>query len=139
MRIVLSVGALLALLAACTTTTTTEDGTRAARLPTGVTLLESDRSACDGAVRVDEDSIAPSGRSDDLVVRVGQNAVFPIEDDDIQWTCVGATAADTDTEVTECPANTSHVRITRASTGDDFVFECYGRAASGSGTTSRNR
>jgi hypothetical protein len=130
----------LALLAACATTT--QDGTSSARLPTGVTLLESDRSDCDGTVRVDEDSIAPSSRRDDVVVRAGQNAVFPVEDDDIQWTCVGTDAADTDTEITECPANTSHVRITRSSADDDFLFECYGRRASTSGSgsdTTRSR
>ena len=34
--------------------------------------------------------------------------------------------ADTDRETVECPDETSHVRITRASTGNEFLFECYG-------------
>ena len=42
----------------------------------------------------------------------------------MDWTCVGA--ADADRETIECPDDTSHVRITRGSTGDEFLLECYG-------------
>ena len=112
----------------CATTTSTDEDARAARLPTGVTLLESDRSECAGSVAIDERLVSGARRAD-LVIQRGQNAVFEIdaEDDndvDIDWTCVGA--SDTDEATVECPDETSYVRVTRASTGDEFLFECYG-------------
>jgi hypothetical protein len=114
--------------AGCVTTTTTDRDARAARLPTGVTLLESDRNECAGAVAIDERLIAGAGRSD-LVIQRGQNATFEIDADDeddieIEWTCVGAATADDDS--VDCPDDTSHVRITRATTGDEFLLECFG-------------
>jgi hypothetical protein len=114
--------------AGCVTTTTTDRDARAARLPTGVTLLESDRNECAGAVAIDERLIAGAGRSD-LVIQRGQNATFEIDVDDdddieIEWTCVGSATADDDSA--ECPDDTSHVRITRATTGDEFLLECFG-------------
>jgi hypothetical protein len=112
----------------CAVTTSTDEDARSARLPTGVTLLDSDRNECAGSVAIDERSIASARRSD-LVIQRGQNAVFEIDVDDedeveIDWTCVGA--ANADRETVECPDETSHVRITRASTGDEFLLECYG-------------
>jgi hypothetical protein len=121
--------ALLAVLGAgCATTTSNDDDARSARLPTGVTLLESDRNECAGAVTIDETSVANARRAD-LVIQRGQNATFEVDadrDDDveIEWTCVGS--SDTDRESVECPEETSHVRVTRASTGNDFLLECYG-------------
>lgn len=114
--------------AGCASTTTTDRDARTARLPTGVTLLDSDRNECDGAVAIDERSIANARRSD-LVIQPGQNATFEVEADgnddvEIDWTCVGAAAADRETA--DCPDQTSYVRITRASTGDEFLLECYG-------------
>jgi hypothetical protein len=116
------------LAAGCATTTSTDEDARSARLPTGVTLLESDRNECAGSVAIDERSIE-SARRADLVIQRGQNAVFEIDVDgnddvEIDWTCVGT--ADTERETSECPDDTSHVRITRASTGDEFLLECYG-------------
>jgi hypothetical protein len=113
--------------AGCVTTATNEDA-RSARLPTGVTLLESDSNRCAGAVSIDERSIASARRSD-LVIQRGQNATFTIDADDdddveIDWTCVGSATADRETA--ECPDDTTHVRITRDSTDDDFLLECYG-------------
>ncbi len=115
--------------AGCATTGTNEDP-RAARLPTGVTLLESDRNQCEGSVAIDERAAASARRSD-LVIQRGQNAVIEIDEDfadnddvEIGWTCVGS--ADTDRNTAECPEETSHVRITRDATGDDFLLECYG-------------
>jgi hypothetical protein len=94
-----------------------------ARLPTGVTLLESEQEECRGVVEIDQDSVR--GR-DGLVVRQGQNATFEIADDEeIEWTCIGESSSERDTM--ECPDDASHVRITRGSTGDDFMVECYGR------------
>lgn len=114
--------------AGCATTTTTDEDARAARLPTGVTLLESDRSECAGSVAIDERLVSGARRAD-LVIQPGQNAVFEVDADDdddvdIDWTCVGT--SDTDEETVECPDQTSHVRVTRASTGNEFLFECYG-------------
>jgi hypothetical protein len=121
------VTAFAALTAGCALTTTTDDD-RTARLPTGVTLLESDRNECDGSVAIDERVVA-SARRADLVVQRGANATFEIDGDDdedveIEWTCVGA--SDTERNTTECPEETSHVRVMRATTGDEFVLECYG-------------
>jgi hypothetical protein len=114
--------------AGCATTTTSDEDARTARLPTGVTLLESDRNECEGSVAIDETAIAGSRRAD-LVVQRGQNATFEVDVDgnddvEIEWTCVGV--ADADRNTAECPEETSHVRITRASTGDEFLLECYG-------------
>ena len=119
--------------AGCATTTTTDDD-RAARLPTGVTLLESDRSECEGSVAIDE-SVVASARRADLVIQRGANATFEIDADDdedfeIEWTCVGAN--ETERNSAECPEETSHVRITRAATGDELVLECYGDGESSS-------
>ena len=122
--------AFAALGSGCAVTTTTDEDARSARLPTGVTLLDSNRNQCAGSVAIDERSIGSERRSD-LVIQRGQNAVFEIDTDsdidddvDIGWTCVGA--ADADRETTECPDETSYVRITRASTGNEFLLECYG-------------
>jgi hypothetical protein len=120
--------AFVVLATGCATTGTNNDDAATARLPTGVTLLESNREQCEGSVAIDDRSIASARRSD-LVIARGQNAVFEVEEDDnddveVGWTCVGA--ADADRERIECPDNTSHVRITRGSTGDEFLLECYG-------------
>jgi hypothetical protein len=119
--------------AGCAATTTNSDD-RTARLPTGVTLLESDRHECEGSVALDE-SIVASARRADLVIQRGANATFEIdadrgEDVEIEWTCVGA--SDTERDTVECPEETSHVRVTRASSGDEFVLECYGETGSSS-------
>ena len=104
-----------------------EQDARSARLPTGVTLLDSNREECGGSVAID-DSAIKSSRREDLVIARGQNATFEVDadsDDDvaIEWTCVGT--AKTERERIECPEDTSWVRISRA-TGDDFLLECYG-------------
>jgi hypothetical protein len=104
---------------------------RSARLPTGVTLLDSSREECAGSVAID-DAVIESTRREDLVVQRGQNATFeidaePDEDVEIEWTCVGT--ADTERETIECPEDTSWLRVTRAA-GDDFLLECYGEGSS---------
>lgn len=123
----LAITALAALATGCAVTTRSDEDARSARLPTGVTLLESDRNDCEGPVTIDERYVENARRAD-LVVQRGQNATFEIDaaDDDveIEWTCVGA--SDTDRDSVECPERTSHVRITRASTGGEFLFECFG-------------
>jgi len=128
----LYLSAFAVLASGCALTTTTDDD-RSARLPTGVTLLESDRSECEGSVAIDE-SVVASARRADLVIQRGANATFEIDADDedveIEWTCVGAN--DTERNTAECPEETSHVRITRAATGDELVLECYGDGESAS-------
>ena len=104
---------------------------RSARLPTGVTLLDSSREECAGSVALD-DSVMASARREDLVIQRGQNGTFEIdadadEDVEIEWTCVGS--ANTERETIECPEDTSWVRVTRAA-GNDFLLECYGEGSS---------
>jgi hypothetical protein len=113
--------------AGCATTATDDNDGQSVRLPTGVTLLDSDRNECAGAVAIDESALGSTRRSD-LVIERGQNATFEVDadaDDDveIEWTCVGA--ADTDRDAIECPDETSYVRIARGA-DDEFVLECYG-------------
>ena len=119
--------------AGCVTTATDDNDGRSVRLPTGATLLDSDRSECEGAVAIDERIVA-SARNSDLVIERGQNATFQVDpdtDDDfeVEWTCVGA--ANTDRNALECPEETSFVRITRGA-DDEFLLECYGDGSSSS-------
>jgi hypothetical protein len=119
------------LAAGCATTSENDQDARSARLPTGVTLLDSNREECAGSVAIDDSSVA-SARREDLVIARGQNATFEIdgdadEDVEIEWTCVGT--ANTERETVDCPEDTSWVRITRA-TDDDFLLECYGDTGS---------
>lgn len=123
---------------------TSDEDARAARLPTGVTLLDSNREVCAGPVAIDDRGIA--GAREDLVVQRGENATFQIDTDtdtdtddedenvEIRWTCVGDVSAERD--AVACPDETSHVRVTRA-TGNDFLLECYGNR--GSSTTRARR
>ena len=126
------------LAAGCASTSENDNrDARNARLPTGVTLLDSSREECAGSVAID-DSLIASARREDLVIQRGGNATFELDanaDDDIEidWTCVGS--ANTQRERIECPEDTSWVRVTRA-TGDDFLLECYGERGS---TTRRAR
>jgi hypothetical protein len=118
---------LLAVIAACASTDTetvtqTDGSARATWLPAGVLLLQLDRGRCNGTVRIDHDSVAGDQRSD-IVIGEGQNAVFPIDDDDIRWACVSD--SDTDSEVVECPDDASQMRIARAAAAE-VLFECYG-------------
>jgi hypothetical protein len=123
-----SIAAFVVFSTGCATVSPNNDDARTARLPTGVTLLESNREQCAGSVAIDETSIESAQRSD-LVISRGQNAVFAVDEDadddvEVEWTCVGA--VDADRETIECPDDTSHVRVTRGSTGDEFLLECYG-------------
>lgn len=117
MRSALLLGGLLVSVAACVTTDPTNE--TGARLPDGVTLLESGEDSCEGVVH-----IAEGIRGSEVVVRAGQNASFRATGDEIEWTCVGESSASEDS--LECPDDTSYVRITRPAAGDDFLVECYG-------------
>ena len=135
----LCLAAVASLATGCAVTTDTDADARPVRLPTGVTLLDSDRNQCDGSVAIDERAVSNARRSD-LVVQRGQSAIIEVDaddDDDLElgWTCVGSASAARNTA--ECPEDTSHVRITRDSTGDDFLIECYGNRGSSSSRARR--
>jgi hypothetical protein len=135
----LCLAAVAAFSSGCAVTSEQDASARPQRLPTGVTLLDSDRKECDGSVAIDERTVSNARRSD-LVLQRGQNAIIEVDantnDDDVEigWTCVGSASAAR--KVAECPNATSHVRITRDATGDDFLVECYGNRGS---STSRAR
>ena len=118
MRKMLYIGLALLPLAGCAVSTTDTTG---ARLPTGVTLLESDRNTCAGVVHVDTHSVSSTR---EIVVRPGQNAAFRVGGEQIQWTCIGEANANDDQ--LQCPERTTYVRITRPAAGQDFLVECYG-------------
>lgn len=99
-----------------------------ASLPSGLRLLESDESECDGTLQVSEGGISDSDAFEaEMFVEPGQNATFEFEDgnDNVRWACVGGDASP-EVETMNCPDDTSHVRITRASSGGELLFECYG-------------
>jgi len=109
---------------------------RYAKLPTGVTLLNTDSGRCSGSVQVREEQ---SGRvhESQLVLAPGENATFPVDvrdGDRLSWSCVGDTrSGDTRTVNTnrvDCPDATSHVRISRRAEGSDLTLECFGRRSS---------
>ena len=135
----LCLAAVAAFSSGCAVTSEQDASARPQRLPTGVTLLDSDRKECDGSVAIDERAVS-NARGSDLVLQRGQNAIIEVDantnDDDVEigWTCVGSASAARN--VAECPDETSHVRITRDSAGDDFLVECYGSRGS---STSRAR
>jgi hypothetical protein len=97
-------------------------------LPSGLTLLDSDESECEGTVQVGDELIEDDseGLDSELFVEPGENATFELEDDsdEIEWACVGEDSSDADTM--RCPQGSSYVRITRATAGDELLFECYG-------------
>ena len=112
--------ATISALAGCATTSGSSDNATA-RLPTGVTLLESDQDRCAGVVHVDDGSVR---NSREVAIRPGQDAAFRVDRDRIEWTCIGESSTDSD-EV-DCPERTSYVRITRPAAGEEFLVECYG-------------
>jgi hypothetical protein len=135
----LGLAAVATFAAGCASTSANDASARPQRLPTGVTLLDSDRKECDGSVAVDERAVSKARRSD-LVLQRGQNAIIEVDanaNDDVEigWTCVGSERTARNTA--ECPDETSHVRITRDSTGDDFLIECYGDRGSSSSRARR--
>lgn len=135
----LGLAAIAVFASGCALTSENDASARPVRLPTGVTLLDSDRNDCDGSIAIDERAVSKARRSD-LVLQRGQNAIIEVDadaDDDVEigWTCVGS--ASTARNTAECPEETSHVRITRDSSGDDFLIECYGDRGSSSSRARR--
>jgi hypothetical protein len=121
------IAALLTVCAGCESLGTgPEESSRYARLPTGLTLLDTDSGGrCAGNVQVREEE---SGKRDDeIVLKPGENATFAIEDDDdeIEWSCIGGERSVG--ERIDCPDATSHVRILRTADRGDVTTECYGR------------
>lgn len=92
----------------------------------GLTLLESDESECDGILQVDSDE-DDDDLGDGRFVETGQNATFELDgdDEDLDWACVGEDGDSAD-DTLECPDGATHVRITRAREDDEVLFECYG-------------
>jgi hypothetical protein len=119
----------LTLLAGCATTTSglgEEAGT--ATLPSGLTLLESDDGECDGTVQVSEGVIEDEseGLEAEFFVEPGENATFELDEryDEVEWACIGSGSSDVDSM--RCPRGTGYLRITRATSGGELLFECYG-------------
>ncbi len=109
---------------------------RYAKLPTGVTLLNTDTGRCSGSVQVREEQ---SGHvhEQQLVLAPGENATFPVavgDGDRLSWSCVGDTRSGDSRSVTsnrvDCPDSTSHVRISRRAEGSDLTLECFGHRSS---------
>lgn len=129
MRKLLSCGLLvpLYLLTACVATAPGLGDDTGGTLPSGLTLLDSDESRCEGTVQISSEAFEDGGGLDDQqFVEPGENATFELERgyDEIEWACVGQDSPDVDSM--RCPRGTSHVRITRATTGGEILFECYG-------------
>jgi hypothetical protein len=110
--------AFVAVLAGCATTGPTDE--TGARLPDGVTLLESAQDRCTGIVHVN----GGPRSSGEIVLRPGENASFRVSDERIEWVCIGEDSTNDDD--LNCPDDTSHVRITRPAAGEQFLVECYG-------------
>ncbi len=113
--------AAFAAMAGCTTARVGTEPS-AAELPTGLTLLDSGRGVCNGAVEIGRQSVRNG--SSDLVVREGQNATFQATANDVQWSCLNGVAAQR--HRADCPAATTYVRITRGAAEDNFLIECFG-------------
>lgn len=119
----------LYLLAACAATAPgLGDEAGSTTLPSGLTLLDSHEGSCDGTVQVASEMIddGREGLRNQYFVEPGENATFELAEryDEIEWACVGQGSAAVDSM--RCPRGTSHVRITRATTGGELLFECYG-------------
>ena len=120
------VAALLTVCAGCASLGSgPSESARYARLPTGLTLLDSDNGRCEGTVQVREEE---SSRGDDeVVLKPGENATFEVDDeeDEIEWSCIGGERSVS--ERVDCPEATSHIRILRTADRGDITTECYGR------------
>jgi hypothetical protein len=122
----------LAVVAGCATYGTGATSARYARLPTGVTLLDTDTRRCAGSVQVREEQ-GGEIRDRELLLQPGENATFTVdvrEGDRLEWSCIGDTRSVSNR--VDCPYSTSHVRILRRAEGEgaDLTLECYGRRSS---------
>ena len=122
--------AVFGVLAGCATGSSGGQSSLYSRLPTGITLLDTDTGRCTGSVQVREEQ---DGRTHDqeLLLKPGENATFAVnvaKGDELEWSCIGD-ARSVNAEV-DCPDETSHVRISRRADGADLALECYGHRAS---------
>jgi len=90
-------------------------------LPTGLRLLGADDGPCAGTVQLVSGIRADE---DELRIAPGQNVTFRVEAEDVAWACLDERSAASDTM--ECPAETTHLRVTHAAGGQEVLFECYG-------------
>ena len=81
----------------------------------GQSILERTTHRCDGTLRV----LMSEGTT--ALIKTGQSAAFATGRPDVPWSCSGSGQADV-----ACPQSTSHVRVTRAGTGDEVIFDCLG-------------
>lgn len=119
----------LSLLAACAATAPgLGDEAGSTTLPSGLTLLDSDEGSCDGTVQVADEMVAGrgAGLEREFYVEPGENATFELDEryDELEWACIGSGSPDVDSM--RCPRGTSYLRITRATSGGELLFECYG-------------
>ncbi len=117
-------------LAGCATGSSGGQSSLYSRLPTGVTLLDTDTGRCTGSVQVREEQNGKT-RDQELLLKPGENATFAVDvgrGDELEWSCIGDTRS-VNAEV-DCPDATSHVRISRRADGADLALECYGHRAS---------
>jgi len=93
----------------------------------GLRLLGSDETDCDGVLQVDSEQDDDDDLGEGLYVESGANATFELEndDEDLDWACIGEDG-DSRSDTFDCPDGATHVRITRAGDGDNVLFECYG-------------
>ncbi len=94
------------------------------RLPTGLTLLDSQKDQCAGNVQIDQGSVAARKPSRDLLVRPGEHGSFKVDSDDLKWACIQGNAPNVQT--LSCPERTQYVRLTRSEQGGSLLFECFG-------------
>ena len=136
LSLTLVVAALVAIGGCATSGHNATANARYAKLPTGVTLLNTDTGRCSGSVQVREEQ---SGhiREQQLVLAPGENATFPVDvrdGDRLSWSCVGDTRTGDTRSVSsnrvDCPDATSHVRISRRAEGSDLTLECFGHRSS---------
>jgi hypothetical protein len=116
--------------AGCASLDSDGSDSRYARLPTGVTLLDTDTARCAGAVQVREEQGGRT-RESEVLLKPGENATFDVDvrdGDGLRWSCIGDTRSESSD--VDCPRDTSHVRITRRAEGSDLTLECYGRRGS---------
>lgn len=119
----------LSLLAACAATAPgLGDEAGSTTLPSGLTLLDSDEGSCNGTVQVAGEMVEGhgAGLEREFYVEPGENATFELGEryDELEWACIGSGSPDVDSM--RCPRGTSHLRITRATSGGELLFECYG-------------
>ncbi len=94
------------------------------QLPTGLTLLNSEKDQCAGNVQMDQSSVVAPKLSANLFVQPGEHGSFKVQDDNVKWACIQGNAPNVHT--LNCPDKTQYVRLTRSEEGGGLLFECFG-------------